>query len=481
MRAALYARVSREEQAEGYSLDEQLSAMRRYCEQRGWTVAGEYVDPGFSGTTANRPALRRVLAACEARELDVLLTHQLDRLARNVGIQINILSSLGRWNVGYLSTVEQIDWSTPQGYLFLTMLGAFNEYYVANLRRETRKGKLGRAKAGLSNASHTPYGYLLQEGRHVLDPEQAAVVLFAFEAYATGAYSDTQLATLLNGRGQFPHSGRWAREGVRYLLNNPAYAGQVRHGRDTYPGQQPALVPAEIWQAVRALRDRRSQGRGAGRRPTRIYLLQRLATCSHCGLRLTCGTFGAPGAYAYYGCPSGRRCVECPAAGRWIRASIVEAQLAAIMEHLVLPTDWQARLQEIAAEEQPDELVARRRAVEGKLKRLHSVYIDGDLAESEYKRRRADLRAELARLAEPEPSAVRQAGELIQSIGAEWAQAPAAYQRDILRTLFSDVSVDPVAARIVSVSPHAEFVELFRIANMEVIDGKHYPPAPTAS
>jgi site-specific DNA recombinase len=135
MRAGLYARVSREEQAEGYSIDAQLDAMRRFCRDRGWTIAGEYIEPGVSGTTRNRPAFQKVLSDAEQGKLDVLLTHQLDRFYRNLLEQLQTLGQLGQWGVGYLSVTEQIDYSTPQGKLFLSMLGAFNEYYVANLSR----------------------------------------------------------------------------------------------------------------------------------------------------------------------------------------------------------------------------------------------------------------------------------------------------------------------------------------------------------
>jgi len=68
MRAALYARVSTEEQVEGWSPDAQLAACRVFCQSKSWTVAEEYVDAGESGTTANRPQLSGMLAAAKARK-----------------------------------------------------------------------------------------------------------------------------------------------------------------------------------------------------------------------------------------------------------------------------------------------------------------------------------------------------------------------------------------------------------------------------
>lgn len=100
MRAGLYARVSREEQAEGYSLDAQLEAMRRFCKERGWAVIREYTEEGYTGTVTDRPAFTEALDDCEAGRLDILLTHQLDRFYRNLALQLETLGKLGRWGVG---------------------------------------------------------------------------------------------------------------------------------------------------------------------------------------------------------------------------------------------------------------------------------------------------------------------------------------------------------------------------------------------
>jgi DNA invertase Pin-like site-specific DNA recombinase len=319
MRAGVYARVSREEEAEGYSLDEQIAAMRRFCRDRGWSVVAEYVEPGHSGTVRDRPAFTEALADCEAGNLDILLTHQLDRFYRNLQLQLETLGQLGRWGVGYLSVTEQIDYSTPQGMLFLQMLGAFNEYYVANLRREVRKGKRGRAKKGLNNASMTAYGYERNDkGIDEIEPKAAEAVNRAFEQYATGEFSDTTIAALLNREGYPPsgraRSGRWTRESVRYLLTNPFYIGHVRHGEDLYPGQHEPLIDRETWDQVQAIRARRGAGKGAGRRAERVYLLARLACCSECGLRLTSQTSLGTGRRGhetqYYLCPAKRRSVD---------------------------------------------------------------------------------------------------------------------------------------------------------------------------
>lgn len=82
MRAAIYVRVSTEEQAaEGYSLDAQKELLQDYCVAEGWDVAGVYEDDGYSGRNTRRPAFRRMLSEMEA--WDVLLVVKMDRIHRN--------------------------------------------------------------------------------------------------------------------------------------------------------------------------------------------------------------------------------------------------------------------------------------------------------------------------------------------------------------------------------------------------------------
>ena len=62
LRAAIYTRVSTEDQAkEGFSLDAQVDKLRSYCKARDWIVTEEYIDDGYSGRNTKRPAYSRML------------------------------------------------------------------------------------------------------------------------------------------------------------------------------------------------------------------------------------------------------------------------------------------------------------------------------------------------------------------------------------------------------------------------------------
>jgi len=86
MRAALYARVSTEEQAQRFGLTSQLTELRAFAATKGWTVptGGEYVDDGYSGADLERPALARLREAVRLHAFDAVLIHDVDRLARRL-------------------------------------------------------------------------------------------------------------------------------------------------------------------------------------------------------------------------------------------------------------------------------------------------------------------------------------------------------------------------------------------------------------
>jgi site-specific DNA recombinase len=100
MRAVIYARVSTEEQAEeGHSIDAQLRIVREFCAHRGWTIVGEYVDPGRSGRTLKRPRMQALIADAQLHLFDVVVVHKLDRLSRSLIDTLTLLSDLNKLGV----------------------------------------------------------------------------------------------------------------------------------------------------------------------------------------------------------------------------------------------------------------------------------------------------------------------------------------------------------------------------------------------
>jgi DNA invertase Pin-like site-specific DNA recombinase len=141
-RVAIYARVSTANN--GQSPEMQLRELHEYIQRRGWTVGGEYVDVGISGTKEKRPELDRLMADAHKRRFDVVCVWRFDRFARSVSHLLKALETFKALGIDFVSYSEQMDTSTPAGKMVFTVLGA-----VAELERSLI---VERVKAGLRNA-----------------------------------------------------------------------------------------------------------------------------------------------------------------------------------------------------------------------------------------------------------------------------------------------------------------------------------------
>jgi DNA invertase Pin-like site-specific DNA recombinase len=142
MRVAIYARVSTANNGQDPTM--QTRELLEYAERRGWTVAGEYVDIGISGTKEKRPELDRLMADAHRRRFDCVVVWKFDRFARSVSHLLRALETFKAQGIEFVSFSEQMDTSTPAGKLVFTVLGA-----VAELERSLI---VERVKAGLRNA-----------------------------------------------------------------------------------------------------------------------------------------------------------------------------------------------------------------------------------------------------------------------------------------------------------------------------------------
>jgi DNA invertase Pin-like site-specific DNA recombinase len=164
MKAAIYARVSTANNGQDPTM--QTRELREYCDRRGWTVAGEYVDIGISGTKERRPELDRLLGEAHRRRFDAVVVWRFDRFARSVSHLLRALETFKSLGVEFVSLSEQVDTSTPTGKMVFTVLGA-----VAELERSLI---VERVRAGLRNAKAK--GKSLGRPRVAVDAARIAVL-----------------------------------------------------------------------------------------------------------------------------------------------------------------------------------------------------------------------------------------------------------------------------------------------------------------
>jgi DNA invertase Pin-like site-specific DNA recombinase len=146
MKAAIYARVSTQDQ----NCELQLRELREYIARRSWESAGEFVDAGFSGAKASRPALDKLMAAAARREFDCILVWKIDRFGRSVLHLSQQLAALTSYGVRFIAVSQGLDTdaSNPSSRLMLTILAGVAEFEREIIRERTLAGVRAARAAG---------------------------------------------------------------------------------------------------------------------------------------------------------------------------------------------------------------------------------------------------------------------------------------------------------------------------------------------
>jgi len=237
MRAALYIRVSTDEQArEGFSIDAQKRKLLAYAESQDWDVTSILVDDGYSAKDLNRPAMQELLEKVRGEEIDVVLVFKLDRLTRSVKDLYHLLDEFARHDVGFRSSQEQFDTTTTMGRAMLGILGIFAQWERETIAERVRMGMEQKVREGKKPGGKYPYGYD-RDGN--LIPEEAEIIRRLRDMYIKDNLSYLKIAERLNQEGHLRRGYEWTRNTVALTLENPFYAGIIRFGSKMKNGKYP--------------------------------------------------------------------------------------------------------------------------------------------------------------------------------------------------------------------------------------------------
>src|SRR5262245_37073337 len=190
VQAAIYARVSSEQQAEAHTIASQVTALCERALADGLSVpaALQFLDEGYSGATLVRPALESLRDTAAAGSIDRLYVHSPDRLARKYAYQVLLVEEFEHLGVEVVFLNRELGHS-PEDDLLLQVQGMMAEYERAKILERHRRGKLHAARVGLVNVlSGAPYGYRYVnkhagggQARYDLIPDEARVVRHVVE------------------------------------------------------------------------------------------------------------------------------------------------------------------------------------------------------------------------------------------------------------------------------------------------------------
>src|ERR687892_553229 len=159
-RAILYARVSTDEQARsGYSLAQQIEALRAYTAREGFEVLEEITDPGQSGSSLERPGMDRVRDLVAAGGVSVVLAQDRDRFAREPAYHYLLRKEFEEHGTKIRALNDRGD-DSPEGELTDGILDQLAKYERAKTAERSRRGKIRKAREGkILRGPKPPYGF----------------------------------------------------------------------------------------------------------------------------------------------------------------------------------------------------------------------------------------------------------------------------------------------------------------------------------
>jgi site-specific DNA recombinase len=226
-RAILYARVSTDEQARsGYSLAQQLEALREYAAREGYEVLEEVQDPGQSGASLERPGMDRVRDLVAAGGVSVVLAQDRDRFAREPAYHYLLRKEFEEHGCKIRALNDRGD-DSPEGELTDGILDQLAKFERAKITERTRRGKLQKARSGKVVGGHTAnYGFRMNAARdgYAVDEPKMAVVRRIFRMIGEEELAITAVTKILNKEGEpGPAGGRWNTYAVRRMVLEDVY------------------------------------------------------------------------------------------------------------------------------------------------------------------------------------------------------------------------------------------------------------------
>jgi DNA invertase Pin-like site-specific DNA recombinase len=385
----------------------------------------------------DRPSLRDAVEGVEAGRYSGIIVSYLSRLGRSVREQLAVWDRVESAGGRIVVVRERIDTSTPNGRYVRTILLANAERELEEYAERFANLREWATSAGIWQHRQTPRGYSRDPNTRRLVPDELADEVR--RAFARRGASESILA--------IAHDLTMTPNGVRALLRNRVYLGELRVGRHVNPSAHPPLVTEDMWLAAQRARAPRPP-----RSDEPVALLAGLVRCASCGHLMTRGRSGGQRTYT---CPTHHSAGTCP-------------RPAAITLHLLDDHVSAIALAELAhfrasATGSDRPLRSARRAVREAEQEL-AAYLDavaaaglspGQYADGARKRREAieEARERLATLLERERTKVD--GDPLTA----WRKMNQAQRNRLLRSLIEAVIVVPVGrGRRVPVDERARVV-----------------------
>lgn len=374
MKVFLYERVSSEEQVKhGYSLDAQDEALKEFCDRHNHVILGVYKDEGISGRKpyTKRPAMVQLLRDVEIIKPDMILFTKLDRWFRNIKEYYKVQDILDKNKVDWKAINEDYDTSTASGRLYVNIKLSIAQDEADRTSERIRDVQQQRVAQGKWLSGHTPWGYKVVDGKLAFseDIDKVKDLVNHFLTYQTT--TDTIRYIYAKYGKQFNHHT------INLLLHNTLLKGEYR-GNKAYCA--PIISVAE-WDKIQEILSTHRRQAPTGRH----YLFTGLIRCPKCGRKMSSAYQHK---YSYFRCNDRISCDY----NKLINQETLENWLLENIEE-----DFKVNVT-LKAKKKEDPAKYR-----NQLKRLNDVYVMGNIPETEYRKRSADLQRKIADLSKEQP------------------------------------------------------------------------------
>lgn len=297
--AAIYARVSTEEQTMGFSLESQVEQLKTYLNRKGYSESNieVFIDDGYSGKNFNRPNIQRLIR--NLSRFDVIAVWKVDRLSRNNEQVLSLINNyLNPFDKKLLVSTCDIDSSTPNGHMFISLLGTFAEYERTQIIERVNSGMQKRAEKGKWNGGRI-LGYDNADGTLIVNEHESNIVKEIFELRALG-HGYKSIVNHINAKGFKTKKGNpFGINSIKTILENPTYTGYIRWGlhrnwsekrrsgrqKDVtlIPGKHEAIIDSALWRRVQEIAEEQKKYSRTTSNFKGEFVLSGILKCPQCG------------------------------------------------------------------------------------------------------------------------------------------------------------------------------------------------------
>ena len=307
LKVAAYCRVSTDKEDQANSLESQRQYFEAYItRQEDWDLVEVYYDEGISGTSLkNRDGFNRMLEAARSRKIDVILTKEVSRFARNTVDTLQITRELKQLGVGVhflndgINTMDtERDWE-----LRLAIMASIAQEESRKTSERVKWGQKRQMEKGVV-FGRDMLGYRVENGKLIIVPEEAEIVRLIFHKYLNEGKGTTTIAKELHEAGIFTINGNlWSNTVLLRLLRNEKYVGDLlqkktytpdylTHSKKYNKGEEEqvylkdhheAIIDRETWEATQRELERRSPSPEHKTKHSNRYWCSGKLICGECG------------------------------------------------------------------------------------------------------------------------------------------------------------------------------------------------------